>query len=137
MRLLGGGEGGHGVHVSGAHRLEGVAVDVGGDGDRAVAEGVGDVLERDAGVGKQAGGGLAQLVRGHVSDAGRLGDAGQGAAHIGRVQWSAGVGGEHQQQRVRPVAAGSAPVLVLQGLLLPEGTVPVPAVRSRLGAWLS
>jgi hypothetical protein len=49
-----------------ADGVDGVAVDVGGDGGGAVAEDVGDVFEADTGGGQQAGRGLPQLVRVHV-----------------------------------------------------------------------
>ena len=49
----------HGCEVTGSDRRDGVAVDLGGDGDGAVSEGVGDLFEGDSGFGHEAGRGMA------------------------------------------------------------------------------
>jgi len=64
-----------GGEVCGAGGVEGVAVDVGGDGDGAVAEGVGDVFDPYTGFGEEGGGGVAEEVGVDVPDAGGGGDA--------------------------------------------------------------
>lgn len=43
----------HGHHVPGPHGCDGVPIDLGGDVDRPVPEGVGDVLDRHPGGGQQ------------------------------------------------------------------------------------
>ena len=107
--------------MSGTDRGDGVAVDLGGDGDGAVSEGVGNVFDRHSGRGEQAGGGVAEHVRMHVGELGLRCEASVDAVDVGGGQGCADVGGEHQVVGVLPGPTGRVLVGFLAGALGFEG----------------
>jgi hypothetical protein len=99
---------------------ERVSVYLGGDGDGAVAECVSDVLQGDASVRQQAGGGVAQQAGVDVAQPGAIRNRVEGPTRVGRVEWRADPGGKDQILSVGLLGAGVSSFEVLPVTLGPE-----------------